>query len=186
MGPANTHLTDTEVTGLFRSFRRRRPAAEFEALLRPHLDRLYRLAYRFTGAREAAEDLVQELCLRMLTRLPELQALDQPGPWLARALHNLFIDQARRQARSPVDAMDELPDVAAEAPGPDALAAADLTLTRIEAALAQLPPDQRAVLAWHDIEGYTLEELAESRGLPLGTLKSRLHRARAALRRLLA
>jgi RNA polymerase sigma factor (sigma-70 family) len=170
----------------FRRFGRGAPPHAFEALLRPHLDSLYRLAYRFTGARDTAEDLVQELCVRLLPRTAELQALEQPGPWLARSLHNLFIDQVRRQSRSPVDTVDELPEVAADAPGPAELAAANLTLERVEAALAQLPADQRAVLAWHDIEGYTLEELAESRDLPLGTLKSRLHRARAALRRLLA
>jgi RNA polymerase sigma-70 factor (ECF subfamily) len=154
-------------------------------VLRPHLDRLYRLAYRFTGTRDAAEDLVQELCARLWPRLDELRALDAPGPWLARSLHNLFVDQARRQARSPIDAVDELPEVVADAPGPDALAASDLSLSRIESALLQLPPEQRAVLAWHDIEGYTLEELAAAQAVPLGTLKSRLHRARLALRRLL-
>jgi RNA polymerase sigma factor (sigma-70 family) len=158
-------------------------SASFEALLRPHLDRLYRLAYRFTGARADAEDLVQELCVRLYPRLEELRALDHAAPWLARALHNLFVDQARRAGRSPLQAVDELPEVPSDAPGPDDQVALDLTLDRIEAALARLPADQRAVLAWHDIEGYTLEELADSHELPLGTLKSRLHRARAALKR---
>jgi RNA polymerase sigma-70 factor (ECF subfamily) len=160
-------------------------SATFEELLRPHLDRLYRLAYRFTGARADAEDLVQELCLRLYPRLEELRALDRPASWLARALHNLFVDQARRAGRSPVEAVDELPEVPSDAPGPDDQVALDLALDRIESALARLPADQRAVLAWHDIEGYTLEELADSRDLPLGTLKSRLHRARAALKAML-
>jgi RNA polymerase sigma factor (sigma-70 family) len=159
---------------------------DFQALLRPHLDRLYRLAYRFTGGVEDAEDLVQELCARLYPRLAELQALDNAAPWLARALHNLFVDQVRRAARSPVEAVAELPEVPSPAPGPEDAVARELTLDRIEAALARLPPEQRAVLAWHDIEGYTLEELADSHELPLGTLKSRLHRARAALKRLLA
>lgn len=157
----------------------------FELLLRPHLERLYRLAFRFTGARAEAEDLVQELCVRLFPRLAELERLDAPGPWLARSLHNLFVDQVRRQARSPVESVDELPEIAADTPGPDELAIASLTAERIEAALARLPADQRAVVAWHDIEGYTLEELAESNRLPVGTLKSRLHRARTALKRLL-
>jgi RNA polymerase sigma-70 factor (ECF subfamily) len=154
----------------------------FEALLRPHLDRLYRLAYRFTGSRDDAEDLVQELCVRMVPRLEQLRALDNPAPWLARALHNLFVDEARRRQKSPVQAVEVLPEVPSDAPGPDQLALGELTLERIEAALARLPAEQRAVLAWHDIEGYTLDELADSHDLPLGTLKSRLHRARAALR----
>jgi len=155
----------------------------FDQLLRPHLDRLYRLAFRFTGTRDDAEDLVQELCSRMLPRLEELRRLDQPGPWLARALHNLFVDQARHRARSPVQAVDELPEVPDPQPGPEQLAA--LSTDRILAALDRLPADQRAVIAWHDIEGYTLEELSGSQELPLGTLKSRLHRARAALKALL-
>jgi RNA polymerase sigma-70 factor (ECF subfamily) len=162
-------------------FRRHPPS--FEQLLRPHLDRLYRLAFRFTGARDDAEDLVQELCTRLLPRLDDLQRLERPGPWLARALHNLYVDQVRHRARSPVETVDEPPDVAA--PGPDIEQLAGLTAERIAAALAQLPAEQRAVVAWHDIEGYTLEELADSQDLPLGTLKSRLHRGRAALRRLL-
>jgi len=159
--------------------------ASFEALLRPHLERLYRLAFRFTGSRADAEDLVQELCTRVLPDVETLRRLDRPGPWLARALHNLYVDQVRRRVRSPVDSVAELPEVESGAPGPEELAASDLTLERIEAALAHLPPEQRAVIAWHDIEGYTLEELADVQRLPLGTLKSRLHRARAALRRLL-
>lgn len=155
----------------------------FDQLLRPHLDRLYRLAYRLTGARADAEDLVQELCARLLPRLEELRRLDRPGPWLARALHNLFVDQARHRARSPVETVEELPEVPDPQSGPEQIAA--LSTERILAALARLPAEQRAVIAWHDIEGYTLEELSDSHELPLGTLKSRLHRARAALKALL-
>lgn len=170
------------MSGTFRRRRNTAPSSRFEVLVRPHLERLYRLAYRFTGTRADAEDLVQELCVRLFPKLESLERVDQPGPWLARALHNLFVDQLRRQARSPLEPVAEVPDVEAEAPGPERLAMAEMDGERIEAAMAQLPPEQRAVIAWHDLEGYTLEELAESREVPLGTLKSRLHRARASLR----
>lgn len=70
---------------IFSQFRRRDPATQFERLLRPQLDRLYRLAFRFTSSRENAEDLVQELCVRLFPKLDQLQRLDRPGPWLARA-----------------------------------------------------------------------------------------------------
>ena len=160
-------------------------SSQFERLLRPHLERLYRLAFRFTGSPEDAEELVQELCARLLPKLGELARLEQPGPWLARSLYNLFVDQVRHRARSPVDAVADLPEIASTLPGPDEAASGALTAERITAALTQLTPEQRAVLAWHDVEGYTLEELAGSQSLPLGTLKSRLHRARAALRQLL-
>jgi len=161
-------------------------AAPFERLLRPHLVPLYRLAFRFTGSREDAEELVQELCVKMLPRLHELERLDRPGRWLARALHNLYVDLARHRKRSPVDAVDELPEIPADAPGPEELAAGALSAERLTAALMRLPPEQRAVIAWHDVEGYTLEELAEAHDTALGTLKSRLNRARNTLRRLLA
>jgi len=164
--------------GLFR-----RPS--FEALMRESLPRLYRLAYRFTGSRADAEDLVQELCQRLLPQAETVRKLDRPGPWLARALHNLYVDQVRHRARSPIDSVEALPDVESGAPGPDERVALDVTLEHIEAALQQLPAEQRAVIAWHDIEGYTLEELADTRHLPPGTVKSRLHRARINLRRLL-
>lgn len=157
-------------------------SATFDAAIRPHLDRLYRLAYRFTGSRGSAEDLVQELCVRMLPRIAEVARLDRPGPWLARSLFNLYIDQARRQARYPVESVEQLPELEDPNPGPDELADLQMSVERIEAALLELTPEQRAVIAWHDIEGYTLEELAEEHEVPLGTLKSRLHRARAALR----
>jgi len=157
----------------------------FEALLRPNLQRLYRLAFRFTGSRADAEDLVQELCTRLLPNVEALRKLDRPGPWLARALHNLYVDQVRQRARSPIESVAELPEVESGAPGPDERVGFDMTVERIEAALARMPAEQRAVIAWHDIEGYTLEELADTRDLPLGTLKSRLHRARIVLRRLL-
>lgn len=166
-------------------FGRNSPAAQFEGLIRPHLDRLFRLAFRFTGSRADAEDLVQELCLRLFPKLEELKRVEQAGPWLARALHNLFIDLHRRESRSPVDTMDQLPEAEADEPGPLQRAMASATAERIQAALARLPEDHRAVIAWHDIEGYTLDELSVGKDLPLGTLKSRLHRARRALRQLL-
>jgi RNA polymerase sigma factor (sigma-70 family) len=157
----------------------------FEALFRENLPRLYRLAFRFTHSRADAEDLVQELCKRLLPDVEKVRKLDRPGPWLARALHNLYVDGVRQRARSPIDSVEVLPEIESAAPGPDERVALNITLENIEAALEQLPADQRAVLAWHDIEGYTLEELADTRDLPLGTVKSRLHRARINLRRLL-
>lgn len=128
---------------------------------------------------------MQELCVRIYPKLESLERLDRPGPWLARAMHNLFVDQVRRQNRSPVEFVEVVPDIESEAPGPAQLAHTQATGEQLEAALARLPPEQRAVIAWHDLEGYTLDELAESGEVPLGTLKSRLHRARAGLRRLL-
>lgn len=166
------------------------PAGRFEELVRPHLERLYRLAYRFTGRREDAEDLVQSLLIKLIAQEQRLAAVQLLGPWLARSLYHLYVDEVRRRGRtaaalgdptSGCEALETIVDEASEAP--ELAAERQLTRRRLEAALAELPAEQRALIAWHDIEGYTLEELAVGLGVPLGTLKSRLHRGRAGLRR---
>lgn len=167
------------------------PAGRFEALVQPHLDNLYRVAYRFTGSAEDAEDLVQSLLVKLIPQEGRMAQVEQLGPWLARALYYLFIDQTRHRAGSALDQADGegeeglagIPDE--EARQPHEIVERLLTRQRIAEALLRLPPEQRAIIAWHDVEGYTLEELAEQHGIPLGTLKSRLHRARVRLRTLL-
>jgi RNA polymerase sigma-70 factor (ECF subfamily) len=166
-------------------------AQAFEAFVRPHLQQLYRLAHHFTGAPDRAEDLVQSLLLKLYTRADRLPVLDRPAPWLARALYHQFVDMHRSSSRQPVDlqtgdselALELMP--ATSASEPEALVDSMLTRERIHEAMRKLPAEQRAVVAWHDIEGYTLEELSVSHDIPLGTLKSRLHRARNRLRLLL-
>ena len=166
------------------------PADRFETLLRPHLDRLYRLAYRFTGSREDAEDLVQSLLIKLIRQEDRLAAVEILAPWLARSLYHLFVDQARQRVRAvmalghPITDAEAVAAIADEASeSPEQAMERHLTQRRLEAALAQLPAEQRALIAWHDMEGYTLDELAATLDVPLGTLKSRLHRGRASLRR---
>ncbi len=177
---------------VFRSAEQRRRAHRFDAVVRPHLDTLYRLAYRLTQRPEDAEDLLQSLMLRLLPHTDTLVALDRPAPWMARALYHLFVDQHRSRQRQPLDLGDSGDDGDAldtiAAPihqAPDASAARLDRCAQLEAAVAALPPAQRALVVWHDIEGYTLDELSGTHQIPLGTLKSRLHRARARLRQTL-
>ncbi len=170
-------------------------AAEFERLLRPHVPALYRSAYRWTGAVDRAEDLVQQLLVRLFPRLAELRALEQVRPWALRVMYRIFVDELRRTRASPVqfgvDATDDGAGAEDEAwldPGtePAELVEQQLTQERLLRAWEQLGEEHRAVLSMHDIEDYTLPELAQIMDIPLGTLKSRLHRARARLRALLA
>jgi RNA polymerase sigma factor (sigma-70 family) len=175
-------------------YHRTRPAASnFEDLLRPQVEYLYRLAWRFTGSVADAEDLVQDLLLKLYPRTAELYEIEQLRPWLARVLYRQFVDSVRQQARSPItviaddrsdgeNALDAFP---AAKDGPEDRAERSAWRERILAALQQLNPEQRAVVAMHDIEGYSLEELETILATPLGTLKSRLHRARQRLRALL-
>ena len=153
------------------------------------MDRLYRLAYRFSGRRENAEDLVQELLVRMVPRLNELRRLEKPGPWLAKSLYHLFIDETRRENRAPIsllqDAAIEVEDVACVNAGPERALHKERWLEQVERAVYRLNPDQRSLVALHDMEGYSLPELADMLDTPIGTLKSRLHRARSRLRELI-
>jgi len=174
------------------------PAAEFKRLLEPLIPVLFHHAYRWTAARDQAEDLVQELLVRLYPRLEELARLDRVQPWALKVMYRIFVDQHRRASRSPVRPMHELaapaegsaenpgdrfPD---ESPQPPELLERELTGQRLTAAWATLAEDQRVVVALHDIEGYRLEELSEMLDVPIGTIKSRLHRARGRLRELLA
>jgi RNA polymerase sigma-70 factor (ECF subfamily) len=172
-------------------FRRNRNAAsKFEELMRPQVEFLHRLAWRFTGSVADAEDLVQDVLLKLYPRREELAGIEQLRPWLAKVLYRQFVDFARRQARAPFSALaegaqdqdDPLDAVAAPDDGPDAHAERGEWRDRILAALGQLNPEQRAVVVMHDVEGYSLEELEPLLEAPLGTLKSRLHRARQRLR----
>lgn len=170
---------------IFSLFRNAKGANAFETLLSPHLERLYRLAYRFTGDRNDAEDLVQDLLTHLYPRRAELVQVRDLAPWLARALYHRFVDTWRHRNNDPLQgAADE--DVLAALADPRGDAHGDTLLqARLSAALAQLNADQRAVIALHDIEGYTLDEIETLLETPLGTLKSRLHRARRQLRELL-
>ena len=165
----------------------------FERLVRPHFDRLYRLAWRLTGGKTEAEDLFQELLVKAFNKLDELVEIEEPGSWLSRVMYNLFIDEQRRFARRRLHMVEE-----GQLPGEglQGLAGSDSDnpatdherlerLTRLDAALAQLSDEHRIVVLLHDTEGYKLTEIEELTGVPVGTVKSRLHRARSRLREIL-
>ena len=163
----------------------------FERLVRPHFDRLYRLAWRLTGAKAEAEDLFQELLLKAFGKLDDLVTIDDTGPWLCRVMYNLFIDERRRFARRRLHTVEE---GALSGEGLAGLAGGEdpvrdnvrlEKLARLDKALAQLSDEHRIVVLLHDTEGYKLTEIEALTGTPVGTIKSRLHRARARLREIL-
>lgn len=181
---------------LIRSLRPRTSReAEFDRLMREHIPAFFRSAYRWTGAVDQAEDLVQELLTRLYPRLDELRGLDQVKPWAMRVMYRIFVDQLRRQRNSPVqfgleseideESEQEVPSLAEDLE-PDMLVERLLEQERIAAAWAQLSEEHRIVLSMHDVEEYSLVEIAAITDTPVGTLKSRIHRARARLRDLLA
>lgn len=163
----------------------------FERLVRPHLDRLYRLAWRLTGQKAEAEDLFQELLIKVYGKLDTLAGVDEPGSWLSRVMYNLFVDERRRFSRRRLLTIEE-----GQMPG-DGIASIAGTddpvqqnerrekIRALDAALSQLSDDHRIVVLLHDSEGYKLKEIQVLTGVPVGTVKSRLHRARARLREIL-
>jgi RNA polymerase sigma-70 factor (ECF subfamily) len=170
----------------------RNRSATFEALLRPHLDRLYRFAYRLTGSKSEAEDLFQDVLVKLFGTLDELVEIEEPGSWSSRVMYNHFIDNRRRFSRQRLVSVDEgqLPPGGIDSmPGPGSPehdAERLDNITRLDKALSALSEEHRLVVLLHDSEGYKLKEIQEITGDPVGTLKSRLHRARARLRELLA
>lgn len=150
--------------------------------LTEHLPRLRRYARALTGDRAAADDLVQDTLERALSRWALFRRGSRLDAWLLAIMHNLFINQVRaRGARPQVVPLESCPDPATPDTGTDRLALRDL-----DRALARLPPEQRAVLLLVSLEELSYEDAGKVLGIPVGTVMSRLSRARERLRALLA
>jgi RNA polymerase sigma-70 factor (ECF subfamily) len=150
---------------------------------------MYRLAFRFCGSREDAEDLVQDVLIKLYSRLDELRGIDNLQSWLATVLYRQFVDRMRHQNRSPVQLTEDgetfpvtMDNIALQ---PETQILNSEAVDRVEQALFQLNDDQRILVVLHDVEGYKLAEIQQMLDIPIGTLKSRLHRAREQLKKLL-
>lgn len=154
-----------------------------------HLDALYAFAWRLSRDRHVAEDLVQETFARGLAASQSFVPGTHLKAWLFRILRNAFLDQRRREGRSPLRAVSEVPEagVSDESPLPGTPSDVKLDQMRhlvardIDAALSALGEDQRAVVLL-DLEGFSEQDIAQVMDCAAGTVKSRLARARAALR----
>jgi RNA polymerase sigma factor (sigma-70 family) len=164
----------------------------FEDLIGPHVEPLHKLAYRFTNNAMEAEDLVQDLLVKLYPRCQELEKVEKLRPWLARVMYRMWVDRLRSRRLSVVDAVDDLAELeqSMEAVDPDSIPEQayhrSITRQKLLQALEKLSEDHRIVLILHDVEGYSLEEMKVVLDCAIGTLKSRLHRARDRLRNLLA
>ncbi|MEP7763428.1 RNA polymerase sigma factor SigE [Sanguibacter sp. 25GB23B1] len=163
-------------------------APSWESIVQDHSARVYRLAYRLTGNQHDAEDLTQDVFVRVFRSLNGYTPGTFEG-WLHRITTNLFLDQVRRKQRIRMDAMGES-DVQYAARGdlhdPErGYEHANLDHD-VQRALDSLAPEYRAAVVLCDIEGLSYEEIAVTLGIKLGTVRSRIHRARSQLRTLLA
>ena len=158
----------------------------WDELVRQHADRVYRLAYRLSGNQQDAEDLTQETFIRVFRSVQNYQPGTFEG-WLHRITTNLFLDMVRRRARIRMEALPEDYDrVPADEPNPEQIYHDSRLGADLQAALDSLPPEFRAAVVLCDIEGLSYEEIGATLGVKLGTVRSRIHRGRQALRDYLA
>ncbi|GGK65613.1 RNA polymerase sigma factor SigE [Ornithinimicrobium pekingense] len=161
----------------------------WDEVVREHSARVYRLAYRLTGDPHEAEDLTQDVFIRVFRSLDSYRPGTFEG-WLHRITTNLFLDRVRRRQRLRFDALTD--ELAARLPlrssGADPEQVYEMTHldSEIQAALAALPPQFRAAVVLADIEGLSYEEVAQTLGVKMGTVRSRIHRGRALLRQSLS
>jgi RNA polymerase sigma-70 factor, ECF subfamily len=158
----------------------------WDELVRQHADRVYRLAYRLSGNQHDAEDLTQETFIRVFRSVQNYQPGTFEG-WLHRITTNLFLDMVRRRSRIRMEALPEDYDrVPADEPNPEEIYHDSRLGADLQAALDSLPPEFRAAVVLCDIEGLSYEEIGATLGVKLGTVRSRIHRGRHALRAYLA
>jgi RNA polymerase sigma-70 factor, ECF subfamily len=153
----------------------------FHALVNRHSDALYRLACILVGNDADAEDVLQETFLGAVGQIKDFQGRSAVKTWLTRILinqaHNLRRSRKVRRATSVEDAPSGDRSLTASSPAEPSAYRMD-----VEKMLGTLAPEFRAVLILRDLQGFTYEEIAESLNIPRGTVESRIHRARSAIR----
>ncbi|MET0628389.1 MAG: sigma-70 family RNA polymerase sigma factor [Acidimicrobiia bacterium] len=141
---------------------------------------LYNVAYRLTGNDDEAQDLVQESLLRIRRGLERYEPGSLQG-WLARIVTNVFLDEVRRKRRRPTDALPDDPGRVLP-PSPAADEVPTGLSTEVEQALLALPEEFRVPVVLCDVSDLSYEQIAASTGVPIGTVRSRIHRGRRLLR----
>ena len=159
------------------------PRPDWDEVAERYGPRIHRIAYRLTGDPDDAADLTQDVFVRVYRNLHRYRPGTFDG-WLYRITKNLFLDMVRRRGRLRTQPLGEEewqvpPSVE---PGPADVVERRTLEDRLESGLAELSPEFRLAIVLCDVEGLTYEEIAESTGWPLGTVRSRIHRARRQLR----
>lgn len=159
------------------------PRPTWEEVADRYGDKVYGVAYRLTGNADDAADLAQDVFVRVFRNLHRYEPGTFDG-WLYRITKNLFLDTVRRRSRVRLEALpeEEWRTPASQEPGPADVVERRTLEARLEQGLAALSDDFRLAVVLCDVEGLTYEEIAEVTGWPLGTVRSRIHRGRRALR----
>jgi RNA polymerase sigma-70 factor (ECF subfamily) len=159
--------------------------AAFEALAARYEKKVYSLAWRLTENREDADDLAQEAFLKAWRSIGGFRGEAAFGTWMTRIVVNLWRDGMRKR-RVIYETLDETMDrIPSDEADPETLYERGERREGIQGLICELTPEYRLVLTLRDIEGYAYTDIAEMTGLPLGTVKSRISRARERLKELL-
>ncbi len=166
--------------------------AAFEQLVLAYEKKVYNLAFRMMGNSEDASDVVQETFLRAFSSLRSFRGDSSFSTWVYRIVSNICLDELRKRSRQRVSSLDEpvegqdgemIRQVADPSPGPEDALQRTETREQIQRGIASLQEDHRVIVVLRDVQGLSYEEIAQVLGLSLGTVKSRLNRARLALKK---
>lgn len=166
----------------------------FDTLIRRHEARAYQYAYRLTRNPEIAADVVAETFVRVHHALPNFKGQSSFSTWLYRILTNCFLDMKKKDRNKPTTSLDSTintgdGEMERQIEDPHGTPQDDMEKSereeRIEEAVSMLPPYQRAMITMYHGENLSYEDIAAALDLPIGTVKSRLNRARLSLRDLL-
>ena len=153
---------------------------DIRPLIIEFLPRLRRFAYALTGNMDQGDDLVQETCVRALSRIEQWQPGTRLDSWMYRIAQNLWLDKVRsNKVRGHVVDIDSMPELTSH--DGRAVTESRLTLQEVAAGMDRLPEEQRVLVTLVCIEGLSYKDAAETLGVPIGTVMSRLARARRAL-----
>lgn len=156
--------------------------SDFAELIQPHIESMYRMARQWTGSEDDAEDLIQDVLVNLAGRVAEMRRLDPLRPWLIKVVYNRYVDSYRRRKIAPFVPWHEAPqpEDKAESSTNDIKTLHDRDM--IQNAIGALSQEQRDTIILHDVQGYSEEETAQRLCVSIGTVKSRLHRARKKMR----
>lgn len=148
----------------------------------PFKDKLFRYAYQILGSRMAAEDVVQEVLIKVWKKREEIDHIDNKEAWCMTVTRNLAIDKLRRKKHYH-DPVENHISIADRSQTPDERLQSSDVMSKIKSAINTLPPDQQQVIHLRDVEGYRYKEIAEITNLTVEQVKVYLHRARITLRK---
>lgn len=170
---------------------RKGDAAAFDKLVRRYERTVYNVAYRLSGSHDDASDIAQEAFVRAWNNLKSFRGEAQFSTWIHRIVTNVFLDDRKKKRARPTTSLDESVELDENSitrqfedgsPGPEALMEGEERRMIMEKAILTLPEAQRIMIVMYHSQGLAYEEIAELTQLPVGTVKSRLNRARLALR----